>query len=136
MHPRYMLDTDICIHIRARRRPAILRHFETLSPGDVVMSAVTYGELRLGVEKSPSRQNASRLLAGLVGAVRIEPLMPKVGEDYADIRATLERDGEIIGPNDLWIAAHARSMGLTLVTSNEREFRRVPGLKVENWAVA
>jgi len=134
--PRYMLDTDTCIHMRARRLRSVAERFAALRPGEAVISAVTYGELRLGAEKSHAREMALRVLATLIGGLEIQDLTQKVAEEYADIRASLERAGMIIGGNDLWIAAHARSAGLTLVTNNEREFRRVAGLSVENWASA
>ncbi len=98
------------------------------------MSVVTYGELRLGAEKSPDRDRAIRSVDNLLKLLPVESIAWETARDYAAIRSHLERRGEIIGSNDLWIAAHARSTGLTLVTNNEREFRRVPGLKVENWA--
>jgi tRNA(fMet)-specific endonuclease VapC len=131
-----MLDTDTCIHVRARRSRSVAERFAALRPGEAVISAVTYGELRLGAEKSPAREMALRVLATLISGLEIKDLNQKVAEEYAEIRASLERAGKIIGGNDLWIAAHARSAGLTLVTNNEREFRRVAGLSVENWASA
>lgn len=133
MPARFMLDADTCIHIRSRLAPGTLKRFSALGAGDAVMSVVTYGELRLGTERSPSRGKALRVLAELVGVVRVEPLSMQAAEEYGVIRADLQRRGEIIGGNDLWIAAHARSLSLTLVTGNDREFRRVPGLSVENW---
>lgn len=136
MPVRYMLDTDTCIHLRSRRLPEVVRRFAMLTPAQAVMSVVSYGELRLGAEKSSRRQQALRVLASLVQGIRVEPLTARAAEEYAAIRSELERRGEIIGANDLWIGAHARALRLTLVTGNEREFRRVPGLSVENWATA
>ncbi len=100
------------------------------------MSVVTYGELRVGAEKSANRTGRLRTLDAIAELVLVEDLTPRVGAEYGSIRAGLEREGKMIGNNDLWIAAHARCIGLTLVTNNEREFRRVPGLAVENWANA
>ena len=93
----------------------------------------TYGELVYGVEKSQFREQATRQLSELAGLVPIMALPLDAGEFYGAIRAALEAKGEMIGNNDLWIAAHAKAVGLTLVTNNEREFRRIQGLKVQNW---
>lgn len=136
MPARYMLDTDICIFIRRRRPRMVHERFSVLASGDVVMSVVTYGELRFGALNGPHRERDVGLLEAFVASVPVQHLHPAVGTAYGDIRACLSKRGEQIGPNDLWIAAHARTSDLTLVTNNEREFRRVPGLKVENWAVA
>jgi len=132
--PRYMLDTNICIYIRQKKPQAVLRRFEKLAAGDAVVSVVTYGELLYGVEKSADRKAGLRQLAELTSLLPVLPLPEDGGETYGAIRALLERRGEVIGNNDLWIAAHAKTASLTLVTNNESEFKRVPGLKVENWA--
>jgi len=133
MDARFLLDTNICIYIRRRRPPGLLARFERLKLGEAVLSVITYGELIYGVEKSQFREQATKQLAELAGLVPIMALPPQVGEFYGAIRASLEARGEIIGNNDLWIAAHAKAAGLTLVTNNEREFRRIQGLKIQNW---
>jgi tRNA(fMet)-specific endonuclease VapC len=130
----YLLDTDICIYISRNRTPSVTRRLAVLEPGSAVMSVICYGELRHGAEKSVTRERAMRRLVELTALLPVEPLPPAAGEAYGTIRADLERRGTVIGSNDLWIAAHALAADLTLVTNNEREFRRVPGLKVENWA--
>ena len=135
MAARYLIDTDIFIHIRQQRSPQLRARFERLQPGEAVISVVTYGELLFGVEKSGQATKAARLLEEMVSLVAVEPLSADVAHKYGALRATLEKRGEKIGNNDLWIASHALAAGLTLVTNNEREFRRVPGLKVQNWAV-
>jgi tRNA(fMet)-specific endonuclease VapC len=134
MAPRYLLDTNICIYIRQKRPAEVLKRFERLSVGDAVLSVITYGELRYGAEKSQRRVTALRQLAELTELLPLLPLNEAVGAAYGEIRAALEAKGEIIGNNDLWIAAHAKANSLTLITNNEREFKRVAGLKVENWA--
>lgn len=134
--PRYLLDTNICIYIRQKRPAAVLKRFEKLAVGDAAISVITYGELLYGVEKSTDRAARFRQLDELTSLLPVLPLPERGGETYGAIRAVLERRGEKIGNNDLWIAAHARVAGLILVTNNEREFKRVPGLKVENWASA
>jgi tRNA(fMet)-specific endonuclease VapC len=133
MDARFLLDTNICIHIRRQRPAAVLARFQRLKPGEAVLSVITYGELIYGAEKSQFREQANRQLDELVGLVPVMELPSEAGQFYGAIRATLEARGEIIGNNDLWIAAHAKATGLTLVTNNEGEFRRVPGLKIQNW---
>jgi tRNA(fMet)-specific endonuclease VapC len=105
-----------------------------LQPGEAVLSVITYGELVYGAEKSQFREQAMKQLAELAALLPIMALPARAGESYGSIRVSLETKGEIIGNNDLWIAAHAVAAGLILVTSNEREFRRIQGLVIENWA--
>jgi tRNA(fMet)-specific endonuclease VapC len=133
MDARFLLDTNICIYIRQRRPPEVLTRFQRLKPGEAVISVITHGELVYGAEKSRFREQAIGRLMELAGLVPVEELPAQAGQFYGAIRAALEVQGEIIGNNDLWIAAHARAAGLTLVTNNEREFRRIQGLKVQNW---
>lgn len=133
MASHYMLDTNICIHIRRKRPAEVLNRFRSLQAGEAVISVVTYGELRYGAEKSRERERALAVLEDLITLVPVEAMHPAVGTFYGAIRAALEGRGETIGNNDLWIAAHARAAGLILVTNNAREFQRVPGLTVENW---
>lgn len=131
---RYLLDTNICIYIRRRRPPEVLKRFEKLQPGDAAISIITYGELLFGAEKSQQRAVGLAQLEELASLLPPLPMPVDAAREYGAIRATLERRGEIIGNNDLWIASHAKAAGLVLVTNNEAEFRRVPGLKVQNWA--
>jgi tRNA(fMet)-specific endonuclease VapC len=130
---RYLLDTNICIYIRRRRPPEVLARFEKLKPGEAALSVITYGELLYGVEKNQSQTKAMQLLREMLALLPVLPLPAEVGEAYGAIRADLETRGEVIGNNDLWIAAHAKAAKLTLVTNNEREFRRIGGLKIQNW---
>jgi tRNA(fMet)-specific endonuclease VapC len=130
---RFLLDTNICIHIRRLQPPEVLARFQRLKPGEAVLSVITYGELLYGVEKSQFREQAMKQLAELAGLMPVMELPLEAGRFYGAIRAALEIKGEKIGNNDLWIAAHAKAAGLTLVTNNEREFRRVEGLKMQNW---
>jgi len=134
MEPRYLLDTDICLYIRKGRPEQVLRRFQTVRPGEATLSVITYGELLYGAEKNEHRAASLQRLRQLVELVPALPLPEKAADFYGFIRAELERRGEMIGNNDLWIAAHALASGLTLVTNNEKEFRRVRGLKVQNWA--
>ncbi|NNM74375.1 PIN domain-containing protein [Enterovirga sp. DB1703] len=131
-----MLDTDTLIRLRRRQPAALMKRLAGLNRADAVVSVVSYGELRVGAEKSNRRADALATLETLMTLVTLAPVPTVAAIDYGEIRSHRERHGQLIGPNDLWIAAHARSAGLTLVTDNEREFRRVPGLAVENWAAA
>jgi tRNA(fMet)-specific endonuclease VapC len=134
MAARFLLDTNICIYIRQRRPPAVLERFRQLEPGEAVLSVITYGELVYGAEKSQFREQARGQLAELAGLLPVMELPMRAGEFYGSIRAALAAEGDMIGNNDLWIAAHARTAGLILVTNNEREFRRIQGLEIQNWA--
>ena len=135
MEPRFLLDTNICIYIRRKKPEGVLQRFRGLKQGEAGLSVITFGELMYEAEKSAQRAAALELLQGLAQVLPVLDLPDTAAEAYGRIRAELERAGQMIGNNDLWIAAHARAAGLTLVTNNEREFRRVRGLKVENWAV-
>lgn len=130
---RFLLDTNICIYIAKRQPPEVLAKFRRLSPGDVAMSVITWGELCFGASKSREAARARDLLNALARLIPVLGLLPEVGTQYGSIRATLESAGRPIGNNDLWIAAHAMTARLTLVTNNEAEFRRVPRLRVANW---
>ena len=133
MKPRYMLDTNICIYIAKHQPPEVKARFEGLKPGQVVMSTITYGELYYGVNKSSQRARALAQLDELVQDIPVESLDSKAAQAYGEIRVALEKQGRLIGNNDLWIAAHAMALDVTLATNNEREFRRIAGLSVENW---
>jgi tRNA(fMet)-specific endonuclease VapC len=134
LKPRYLLDTNICIYIRQERPEEVLRRFRRLRSGEAALSVITYGELLYGAAKSAQRAAAHERLRDLMRLLPALPLPENAAQAYGTIRAELEAKGEVIGNNDLWIAAHAVASELTLVTSNEGEFRRVRGLKVQNWA--
>jgi tRNA(fMet)-specific endonuclease VapC len=134
MEPRYLLDTNICIYIRKRRPEEVLRRFRKLRAGEAALSVITYGELVYGAVKSEQRFMAMEQLRELLTLLPALALPETAAEAYGKIRAELESKGEMIGNNDLWIAAHAVAAGLILVTNNEREFRRVREVKVQNWA--
>jgi tRNA(fMet)-specific endonuclease VapC len=135
MDARFLLDTNICIYIRQRRPDEVLRRFRKLRVGEAALSVITYGELLYGAAKSAQREAALKLLRELTTLLPPLALPEIAAEAYGSIRAQLETKGEMIGNNDLWIAAHALSSDLILVTNNEREFRRVQGLKIQNWTV-
>ncbi len=131
--PRYMLDTDIFSYIMNQSNDSVLRKLTKVGVGDVCISAIIKCELMFGVEVSPRRQTNQAALDFYLKFVEVLDYPGKAAFDYAQIRADLKVRGMIIGSNDMLIAAHARCLGLTLVTNNTREFQRVPGLKVENW---
>ena len=133
MPPKFLLDSDICIFAMKRRTPALLRRLDQRATTSAI-SVVAYGELAFGEAMSVRREEAAAHLAALLETLQVLPLPLEAARRYAEIRAQLQRIGQPIGSNDLWIAAHALADDLTLVTNNEREFQRVPGLRVENWA--
>ena len=130
----YMLDTDICIYTIKKKPTTILKRFESLQPGMVVMSAITFAELMNGAKKSQSVADNVKRLSALSELIEILSFDKDAAIAYGDVRSDLEKRGLVIGGNDLLIAAHALSLGVTLVTNNEQEFRRVAGLNLENWA--
>lgn len=135
METRFLLDTNICIYIRQKKPLELLRRFEQLRAGEAAISVVTYGELLYGAEKSNHRSAALERIRTFVTIIPALPMPEVAGEAYGKVRIDLESHGEIIGNNDLWIAAHALASQLILVTNNDKEFRRVRGLKVQNWVV-
>ena len=134
MELRYMLDANIVIYIRRKRPESVLRRFGRLRPGEACISVIAFGELLYGANKSSQREVALERLYELAKELPALALPENAAATYGFVRAELENRGEMIGNNDLWIAAHALASGLTLVTNNEKEFRRVRGLKVQNWA--
>jgi tRNA(fMet)-specific endonuclease VapC len=129
-----MCDTDIVSYIMKRSRPEPLRRLAMTSVGDVCISAVTKAELLFGVMTSPCQQRDEASLNDFLRHVTVLDFPEEAALDYAEIRADLKRKGTPIGANDLFIAAHARSQDLILVTNNMREYARVPNLRLENWA--
>ena len=130
---RYLLDTNICIYIAKGQPPAVRERLARHRVSELAMSVVTLGELQFGAEKSQSRERALDTIARLAEMVPVEALPLTAAAHYGQIRAELQQRGQPIGNNDLWLAAHARAQGWTLVTHNTREFVRVPGLEIENW---
>ncbi len=129
----YMLDTDTCIYIKNRQPPHVIKRFSQLQSGEVVMSLITFGELLNGALKSNQANIALKKINQLATVLPVQEISADVAKHYASIRRSLEKKGNIIGGNDLWIAAHAMALDLTLVTNNTKEFSRVDGLKIENW---
>ena len=127
-----MLDTDITSYIFAHRAEAARRRFLAHSVADVAISAVTAGELIFGAQLGSSERNRRAVERALESLV-IAPFDRAAAHVYGEVRSTLHRRGTLIGPLDLLIAAHAIALDVPLATNNLREFRRVPGLRVENW---
>ncbi|MDO5692678.1 MAG: type II toxin-antitoxin system VapC family toxin [Pseudomonadota bacterium] len=132
---RHMLDTNIVIYVIKHRPPEVLDHFNRHADG-LCMSSITLAELYHGVEKSARPEHNLCTVESFASRLDVLAYGPKAAMHYGQIRAALERAGQPIGENDLHIAAHARSEGLTLVTNNQREFARVPALLLDNWIAA
>ena len=134
--PRYMLDTDTCSYVMKRSSQAVLNRLQEVPVSDVCISVITKSELLFGVEMSPRRQQDETALNAFLAYVEVLDFPNQATAHYAKIRADLKTRGTMIGANDLFIAAHARSLGLTLVTNNTHEFGRVQDLMLDNWTVA
>ena len=131
---RYMLDTHICIYIIKETPVKVLKKLRSFDIADIVISAITHSELEYGVTKSSRRKKNQEALNKFLSPLEIVPYDDKAAAAYGQIRSHLEKKGSAIGTMDLLIGAHARSIPVTLVTSNHRKFKRIPGLRVENWA--
>jgi tRNA(fMet)-specific endonuclease VapC len=129
---RYLLDTNIFIAAMKGAAPVRARLAEVPAEA-LLLSPVVLGELELGVAKSAAREHNAVRLAAIAGELEVPAIGAEVARQYAKLRADLERRGTPIGANDCWIAAQARALGAVMVTDNEAEFSRVPGLVVENW---
>jgi len=129
---KYLLDTNIAIYVIKRRPPEVLERFNRHA-GQLCMSRISQAELFHGVEKSDRAEQNRRVVADFFSRLTVLDYHEKAAAHYGDIRADLEKKGTPIGVNDLHIAGHARSEGLTLVTNNLKEFERVDGLLLENW---
>jgi tRNA(fMet)-specific endonuclease VapC len=133
--PRFMLDTDTCSYIMKRSNDVLLDRLRKTPVNDVCISVITKAELVYGVEVSPRRRRDEAALDAFLAYAEVLEFPDEATPHYANIRAHLKTRGTLIGAHDLLIAAHARSLGLTVVTNNTREFSRVPRLKVENWTI-
>jgi tRNA(fMet)-specific endonuclease VapC len=132
---RIMLDTNICIHAIERNIPRVLRRLERTPPEDLAISSIVAAELWVGVMKSRARQRNTDALDQFLSLVDVLGWPVEAARVYGEIRAGLEAIGRPIGAMDMLIAAHALHERATLVTRNVKEFARVEGLKIEDWAV-
>lgn len=130
----YLLDTNICIYIIKKRPASVLKKFESLSLGDVAISSITLAELYYGIMKSSNPRKNQEALDKFLIPLEILDFDYAATIEYGKIRADLKKKGTPIGPLDTLIASHAKSLNLTLVTNNEKEFERIPDLKIENWS--
>ncbi|MCZ6801175.1 MAG: type II toxin-antitoxin system VapC family toxin [Nitrospirae bacterium] len=130
---KVMLDTNICIYIIKRQPPAVLDRFTGFAVGDVGISVITLAELEYGAGKSRDEKKNRHALKQFITPLEVARFDHAAAIVYGTIRAELERKGRLIGSMDLLIAAHARSLGVPLVTNKESEFKRVQGLRIENW---
>ncbi|MFM9945123.1 MAG: type II toxin-antitoxin system VapC family toxin [Bacteroidia bacterium] len=129
----YLLDTNICIYIIKQKPLVVFEKFKTLQLGQVGISTITLAELQFGLEKSSNPNQNKEALDKFLIPIEIVDFDFNASTEYGRIRASLEKKGQSIGPLDTLIAAHALSIAATLVTNNEKEFKRVDGLKLENW---
>jgi tRNA(fMet)-specific endonuclease VapC len=130
---QYLLDTSICVELIRREPDHLFAKLRSLLPGGAGVSSITLAELRYGAAKSRDPAANRLMLVQFLAPLRVSSFGRRAASVYGQVRADLERIGQPIGPLDTLIAAHALSLNLTLVTNNEREFRRVRGLRVENW---
>jgi len=131
---KYMLDTNICIYVIKNKPASVIRAFLEHNPYEICVSSITYAEMMHGVEKSAAKERNRIAYMAFMSAITIMDFSAKAAEEYGRIRTELESQGTPIGPMDMLIASHAKSENLVLVTNNTREFERVKGLNLENWA--
>jgi len=131
-----MLDTNICVSLIRRRPEPLIQRIDRTPVGDIGISVVSLAELEYGVSKSTQPRRNREALQQFISPLEVAPFDRPATAAYGRIRAFLERKGQLIGSMDLMIAAHAVSLGVPLITSNLDEFRRVPGLRVNDWAGA
>jgi tRNA(fMet)-specific endonuclease VapC len=129
----FMLDTDTCIYIIKRKPSHVINKFQKIRISNVGISSITLSELLYGAMKSSHPDQNQLALAQFASPLEIFPYSDDAAQYYGDLRANLEKKGTPIGSLDMLIAAHALSLGCILVTNNEKEFARIPNLKIQNW---
>jgi len=130
---KYLIDTNICIYIINKRPAAVIKKFKQFELGEIGISTITVSELQYGVAKSTYRKKNEVRLEEFLAPFAILTYDQTAARVYGDIRFQLEKRGRPIGPLDLLIAAHAISQDLVLITNNDKEFKRIKKLKIENW---
>jgi len=130
---KYLIDTNICIYIMNNRPVGVIKKFKRFNPGEIGISTITVSELQYGVSKSTYRKENQHRLDEFLAPLEIIDYNEIAARTYGDIRFQLENRGKSIGPLDLLIAAHALSRNLIMVTNNDKEFKRIKNLEVENW---
>ena len=131
---RYMLDTNIVAYAKNNRPEVVYERMSRFDPEDLCVSVITLAELEYGVFNSSNPERNQLALTLFLANIEVVPFNDDAAVEYGRIRADLKRKGTPIGANDLMIAAHAKSLGVTLVTNNTREFERVEELMLEDWA--
>lgn len=129
---KYLLDTNVCVDYLNRRYPSVVERIQGSSPEDLCLSSIVVAELRYGADRSARRTRNHERLTFLTAEIQCVDFDLSAARVFGRVRSSFE-NGVPIGPYDMMIAAHALSLGLVLVTDNEKEFRRVNGLKIENW---
>ena len=129
----YILDTNICIYIIKKRPINVFKKFRSLSVGSIGISSITLAELQFGIEKSSNAEKNREALEKFLTPIEIIDYGFEASVEYGKIRAELEKKGIPIGPLDMLIASHAKSLDVVLVTNNMKEFESIAGLKIENW---
>ena len=129
----YLLDTDTCSYLMKRTHTVLIDRVRTFRPGELKVSVVTQYELEYGVHRSGRTEELGLVVAAFLGNGEVLPFDVPAARRAAQIRGDLAASGTMIGSYDLLIAGHALALGATLVTNNNQEFERVPGLRVENW---
>lgn len=130
----YMLDTNICIYAMKNKPEKVLQRLKEELNGGICISSITLAELEYGMKHSSDPGKNERALLRFLVPLSVLPFGPAAATAYGEIRAYLQRQGTPIGPLDMLIAGHAKAEEMILVTNNVREFARVPGLEIENWA--
>jgi tRNA(fMet)-specific endonuclease VapC len=130
---RYLLETNICIYLRKDQSPKLKQKFYSVGRNNLYISSITVAELEFGVAKSSQSEKNAEALKKFLSELQTVDFDPAAAREYGRIRALLEKNGSPIGSNDMLIASTAISRDFVLVTNNEREFRRVEKLKIENW---
>jgi tRNA(fMet)-specific endonuclease VapC len=130
---KYMLDTNMCIYIIKKHPANVLKKLMAFDMNDICISSITVAELMYGVQKSQYQQKNQAALQEFISPFEIMSFDSEVAVHYGELRAYLEKNGIPIGSLDMIIAAHAQCLGVILVTNNNKEFDRVPKLKIENW---
>ena len=130
---KYLLDTNVWIDYLTGRYPTVVTHIQESPPDELCLSSVVMAELRYGAQKSRRKRSNHRLLDTLAQEVRCVDVSVNTAKMYGDVRTSLEQRGKPLGAHDMLIAAHALSLSLILVTDNEREFKQVKSLAIENW---
>jgi tRNA(fMet)-specific endonuclease VapC len=132
---QYLLDTNICIYIINKKPEAVYQRFKKVSLDNIFISTISEYEIKYGVEKSQKSDHNKKVVNEFLGFLNILPFDSESASIAGSIRNTLEKKGQIIGPYDLLIASQALAKDFVLVTNNEKEFKRIKNLKVENWII-